>query len=82
MRLLVAVPLLFVVLQCLPAQQPTSPASEANAKQPEAAAPIDLAPEATDPLERALRATRDRLQNSPNPVPAVSTGTQTRPSTA
>jgi len=82
MRLLVAVPLLSVVLQCLPAQQPISPASEANAKQPEAAAPIDLAPEAMDPVERALRATRNRLQNSRNPVPAVSTGTQTSPPSA
>ena len=78
MRLLVAVPLLSVVLQCLPAQQPTSPASKANAKQPEAAAPVDVAPEPTDPVERTLRDTRNRLQNSRNQVPAVAADAQNR----
>ena len=64
-RFSVAVLFLRVGLMVLSAQQPTGTGPDAKAnQQPAAAAPIDVAPEPTDPVERALQATRNRLMNS------------------
>ncbi len=70
MKCLVAVLLLPCVFPVLQAQQPTGPGSPAKANQKlDEPAPIDIAPEPTDPVERALRATRNRLFNSPVEIP-------------
>src|SRR5258708_35244802 len=77
MRSLVAVLLLTVALLTSPAQQQTGPDSNTKTlgaksdQQLEEPTPVDAAPEPTDPVERALRATRNRLHNSRNPMPAA-----------
>jgi len=62
-------------LAFLQAQQPTTPGQDAKPKQEsQSTAPIDAAVEPTDPLERALRDTRNRLQNSHIPQPVTAPG--------
>src|ERR1017187_683711 len=67
MKALVALLLLPVAFLTLSAQQGTSDtgknASPTNSNQQLQEPPVDVAPEPTDPVERALRATRNRLQN-------------------
>src|ERR1017187_1545111 len=67
MKALVALRLLPVAFLTLSAQQGTSDtgknASPTNSNQHLQEPPVDAAPEPTDPVERALRATRNRLQN-------------------
>lgn len=70
MKCLVAFVLMPIVFPVLQAQQATGPGSPARTNQKlEEPAPIAVAPEPTDPVERALRATRDRLFNSPIEIP-------------
>ncbi len=70
MKCLVAVLLLSGVFPFLQAQQPTEPGSPAQANQRlDEPAPIDIAPEPADPVERVLRATRNRLFNAPIEIP-------------
>jgi hypothetical protein len=74
MKALVALLLFPVAFLTLSAQQRTSDtgqnASPTNSDQQLQEPPVDVAPEPTDPVERALRATRNRLQNSRNPPPS------------
>jgi hypothetical protein len=80
MKALVAVLLLPVAFLTLAAQQGTSDigkkASPTNSNQQLQEQPVDVAPEPTDPVERALRAIRNRLQNSQNPLPSAAGGSQ------
>jgi hypothetical protein len=75
MRLSLASVLVPFGIVSLIAQEPATPARSANANQQVEAEPIDAAPEPTDPVERALRAIRNRLQNSPTLFPRLATAT-------
>src|ERR1035438_2150339 len=80
MKAVVAVLLLPVAFLTLSGQQRTSDtgqnASPTNSDQQLQEPPVDAAPEPTDPVERALRATRNRLQNSRNSLPSSAGGSQ------
>src|ERR1022692_2132716 len=80
MKALVALLLLPVAFLTLSAQQGTSDtgknASPTNSNQQLQEPPVDVAPEPADPVERALRATRNRLQDSRNPLPSAAGGSQ------
>src|ERR1022692_39877 len=80
MKAVVAVLLLPVAFLTLSGQQRTSDtgqnASPTNSDQQLQEPPLDVAPEPTDPVERALRATRNRLQNSRNSLPSSAGGSQ------
>jgi hypothetical protein len=70
MRLVFASVLVPFGVVSLIAQEPATSARNAKANQQiEQAELIDAAPEPTDPVERALRATRNRLLNSPTLFP-------------
>src|ERR1022692_1606763 len=74
MKAVVAVLLLPVAFLTLSGQQRTSDtgqnASPTNSDQQLQEPPLDVAPEPTNPVERALRASRNHLQNSRNPPPS------------
>src|ERR1035441_10065712 len=74
MKAVVAVLLLPVAFLTLSGQQRTPDtgqnASPTNSDQQLQEPPVDVAPEPTNSVERALRATRNRLQNSRNPPPS------------
>jgi len=80
MKAVVAVLLLPVAFLTLSGQQRTSDsgqnASPTNSNQQLQEPPVDVAPEPTDPVERALRATRNRFQNSRNSLPSSAGGSQ------
>src|ERR1039457_3736410 len=78
MKALVALLLFPVAFLTLSAQQGTSDTGKnaTNSNQQLQEPPVDVAPEPTDPVERALRATRNRLQNSRNPPPSSAGGSQ------
>jgi hypothetical protein len=83
MRIFPAVLLLPGLFRILPAQPPANPTLDAKAKaQAEEPTPVDVAPEPTDPAERALRAIRNRLQNSHNLPPIAAQGQNRDPASA
>jgi hypothetical protein len=83
MRLTLSTFLMSFAILSLPAHQPTSSGQSAHSNQHQQPAPIEAAPEPMDPIERALRAERDRLQNEPRPVhgPTVYPGATAPPTT-
>jgi hypothetical protein len=83
MRLFLALLLFLNLLPILPARQFHRPSPDAKAKaQAEEPTPVDVAPEPTDPAERALRAIRNRLQNSHNLPPIAAQGQNRDPASA